>query len=155
MCCAGCASAPEPNFQPLTNVTSAAQAKVLWRQGDSVVSYLAVFATDQQGTTQLEFRKDLPTAAVRLQITPEGKGTINITSPKRSWEGDIANAPLAVRPLIALALAFKNANSLPEGRREIRANGLITTINKQQGRIRDVVVNSTDLPIRVSCQFAP
>lgn len=123
---------------------------VRWQQADHVVNYHAVLARDSHGNVKVELRKGLPQPWLTIHLPGQGEAEVEINPPPRKWRGARENAPLALRPILALAALYASEAALPNGAREIHSDGLRTAVQVRRHQLTSASVLSEDLPLTIS-----
>lgn len=137
-----CASGPEPSawVPPLQN----SRASFLWTHPGGSLAGSAEITNDVVGNVSIRLTKNLPRPL--LEITSLLGGRFYAEGPLAGggWSGPADRAPVRFSLWTALAAAWRGAHPARDGRQEVHTATYRAAVWKENGRIRELSVSSTD-----------
>lgn len=149
--CAGPRASAPAWVEPVT----AKRAAFLWKHAGGTLSGDALVTYDQAGNVAVRLMKNLPRPL--LEVSSANSGGFSADGPLagRAWSGDPERAPVRLRLWTAVCQAWRAALPARDGQQEVHTAAFRAAVWKENGRLRELTVSSTDNGELIRLVFVP
>jgi len=106
--------------------------------GDAIMTY------DMAGNVMVRLLKNVPQPLLETTSTSDGRFFASGPMAAGGWSGRASNVPLRFSLWNAIAEAWRGSLSARDGRQEVHTASYRAAVWKENGRIRELSVSSTD-----------
>lgn len=119
-------------------------AAFLWKHAGGTLTGDAVITADISGNVAIRLSKNLPKPLLETLSTRDGHFEASGPLAGGGWSGRVDRIPLRFSLWQALAEAWRGAVPARDGRQEVHTASYRAAVWKDNGRIRELSVSSTD-----------